>query len=1213
MKINFKKIMAYVLTLAVISTIVLDFSAVDVQAAKKYVKSLSVSKSVTVNAGKTKTIKAKVKAVKKASTKIKARSSKKSIASVKVSGKKIKITGKKPGKAVITVQTAAKGKKGKVLKKKIKVTVKGEQKPPAPVPTPVPVPKASSGPAPSVPAAQTITLNKTNVTIVRSQGLQLTAVAVPAGTVQWSSSNPSVAAVNASGYVTGIAAGTAEIKAAIGSVSAVCQVIVAEMKYNVKSISAINTDEGTISVTFAETADPSILAGTTICVSKGDLRATAVFKKLSDDGKSAVYEFSKEELSKIQSGNYKIESDNMNIDEENATTSARVDIKGSSVKGLVYYKDFAGDVFRIKDASITINGESVQSNEKGFYQKGVPGDKYNAVVKAKGFFDETKEGIIVSANKASAYNFSMEPYDVEKVYLYGTVSKEGDSTTVISGAKVSLYEIQDGKETLKSVVNTDSNGKFVFANSDADFTKFEVEAGSYRRFTYALGMNKKSQYRVEIHKDLSSSNLMDVYEPYVSKSFELGSARGINVGTAMKKVEPLSEMTMQLTWDGDLSSKGDVEISLLATDGKTLLNKKKLEIEDSYFKDEKARKEMKSGAFKLIEKEFFDASTNKKPTLPKGTYYLVVKTLDEKGTVIDSIVVCPVEVVPGQRADAKPGKVLASMQKSIIYSVELSNEFGQTALANQGEQLNTVVDNKGTLSTAPVTFSSNIYEVVDGVNVLINSTPANSLEKSNDVFTHSYLQDNLGKDKEYYVETKKSHIINGDRKFSTQDTKVVNVEFKAAANVTNIKFKDAQCFIDKLNTDNDNNASTSERIHVNAIKINVKPADKNEAPVTRTIPVDKEYTVSQLVQNGVAVDHVEAKGLPVGEYTVEFDFANFKLDSEYSEDRGESVIDFQNAALECDARYEKVYPTTLSGVVAYSDTSRKMPANGVAVLYTSDFKEIVAAADFEESDGQTVYSLEDGVDGNFEGGSYKLLLRGEGIDYTVKDVTIAANEVKKNIDFRDLEVGGSTSMKPMIKTNTGTGLDASAQAVAYDKYYIDPWSDAVDYYAYRCLLGSDFDGSFELERVSGSDKSWIRENMSKGDYKLIVDSDITDLAAFEITLRNTYEDELTVNFTTYDNLVRINLVLSNKGEGGAAFTKGQLDYVTAESDDGTVSYDGYIFRSKVEDDASYFYVPKGKAYKITVYSDKNYVVSESKIAQYNESENIYLVCQAAKQ
>ena len=71
--------------------------------------------------------------------------------------------------------------------------------------------------------------------------------------------------------------------------------------------------------------------------------------------------------------------------------------------------------------------------------------------------------------------------------------------------------------------------------------------------------------------------------------------------------------------------------------------------------------------------------------------------------------------------------------------------------------------------------------------------------------------------------------------------------------------------------------------------------------------------------------------------------------------------------------------------------------------------------------------------------------------------------------------------------------------------------------------------------------------------------------------------------------------------------------MTAESDDGTVSYDGYIFRSKVEDDASYFYVPKGKAYKITVYSDKNYVVSESKIAQYNESENIYLVCQAAKQ
>ena len=38
-----------------------------------------------------------------------------------------------------------------------------------------------------------------------------------------------------------------------------------------------------------------------------------------------------------------------------------------------------------------------------------------------------------------------------------------------------------------------------------------------------------------------------------------------------------------------------------------------------------------------------------------------------------------------------------------------------------------------------------------------------------------------------------------------------------------------------------------------------------------------------------------------------------------------------------------------------------------------------------------------------------------------------------------------------------------------------------------------------------------------------------------------------------------------------------------------------------------------KEYTISVYSDGNYVESADKVAQYNESEEIYMTCQAVQQ
>lgn len=120
-------------------------------ASQKYVKSLSVKKSVTVTVGGKVTIKPTVKATKKTSTAVKVKVKNKKIAKVSYSSKTKKITvqGKKIGKTDVTVSTVAKNKKGKVLKKTIKVNVTKKAENSNPTPDPAPTPEPNPAPAPT--------------------------------------------------------------------------------------------------------------------------------------------------------------------------------------------------------------------------------------------------------------------------------------------------------------------------------------------------------------------------------------------------------------------------------------------------------------------------------------------------------------------------------------------------------------------------------------------------------------------------------------------------------------------------------------------------------------------------------------------------------------------------------------------------------------------------------------------------------------------------------------------------------------------------------------------------------------------------------------------------------------------------------------------------------------------------------------------------------
>ena len=81
----------------------------------------------------------------------------------------------------------------------------------------------SSESDPDVPESG-ITLDKTSVTLKTGETAQLTATVQPSAEITWSSSDSSVATVDANGMVAGVSCGTATITAAAGELSATCVV-----------------------------------------------------------------------------------------------------------------------------------------------------------------------------------------------------------------------------------------------------------------------------------------------------------------------------------------------------------------------------------------------------------------------------------------------------------------------------------------------------------------------------------------------------------------------------------------------------------------------------------------------------------------------------------------------------------------------------------------------------------------------------------------------------------------------------------------------------------------------------------------------------------------------------------------------------------------------------------------------------------------------------
>lgn len=168
-----KKILKKLSFILVIAMIISSIQPNNVLAAsKKYVRSLYVSKkTMTISVGKRKSLSYKVKVKGKASKKITVKISNSNV-KAKIKKGRIHILAKKAGTSKITISTKAKNRKGKKIKKTIKIKIiKGNVATTTPTPMPARTPVPTKTPTPSTSPNATVSPSGTGIEVTKSEWL----------------------------------------------------------------------------------------------------------------------------------------------------------------------------------------------------------------------------------------------------------------------------------------------------------------------------------------------------------------------------------------------------------------------------------------------------------------------------------------------------------------------------------------------------------------------------------------------------------------------------------------------------------------------------------------------------------------------------------------------------------------------------------------------------------------------------------------------------------------------------------------------------------------------------------------------------------------------------------------------------------------------------------------------------------------------------------
>ncbi|MCM1180997.1 MAG: Ig-like domain-containing protein [Clostridium sp.] len=128
-------------------------------------------------------------------------------------------------------------------------------------------------------SVDSVTLNKTSLTLKEGESEILEATVEPSGIARWTSDKPSVAMVDNSGKVTAVGVGTAQITATAGGKSAVCTVTV-----TAKPVAVLAADDVSLETTYGD----DVTAKTVTINNTGEAEAQSVSAALESGARMAL-------------------------------------------------------------------------------------------------------------------------------------------------------------------------------------------------------------------------------------------------------------------------------------------------------------------------------------------------------------------------------------------------------------------------------------------------------------------------------------------------------------------------------------------------------------------------------------------------------------------------------------------------------------------------------------------------------------------------------------------------------------------------------------------------------------------------------------------------------------------------------------------------------------------------------------------------------------
>lgn len=1178
-------------------------------------KTLTAGKSTTLTL---KTNKKKAKTIKTIKAKyVKVSTSKKSVATVKKVSKKSKVTGikvtaKKAGKATITVKVTKGTYKGTykctvTVKKKASATKKPTQKP---TEVPTATPEVTVEP----------TVEPTTTPAITAEPATTPAITAEPATTPAITATPVV-------------------------------------KSTVVKASNITKEGKTFQVllSFEKDATEASLKNTTLTLT-GPKTVKASFVKLDATGK-AVYEIKDEADIKAltpgdttANGTYKVTSPSEELVIGTVTAEYEEALAGNAVAGYVKAvkkvdkNGKATEYEPVANAIVKIDGgQSVKTDADGYYKVASVNGNKKVSVSANDYLEIVGKRVNVNRNHVTSQNFVLNKFEENKVYANVTVKDDTQAKEVVAGATVTISKA-DGTKVAEAV--TDASGIVYFANADS------VDADSKTTETTAKARADKSQgqvfftkgqtYTVTLEKKMTVGSYTSVFLKQNLGTITIGNKYNHNVDFTAKRVQktPSVALTQNFTTQAAADAVGK-------TDASTTINMKaKYTVYTTvYGKMDKILEEtVVADAGKVANKSVTTdiiAKAMNNATLPTGNYFVVIEpekqnTADTTTRVAKAAV--KVVVTEGKAAKASVNITegyLREFKTNVMLTPEEEKALGDSTSFDETTALKTVVNSAGAYTpTTAITVNYNVYQIIDGDKVPVGTTsnaPVHFTKEKTYEASSSYAE-LLGYGN-YAIESAGDYVLSVDKTESINNKVNSSLTYNtdAAWNVVKATFTIGDASVLK----------DSQKLDDMKLK---KVVAKNVATGKLTTVFDYEGNNANLIaptesgaaNKGDTLSYTIAKrpNLAAGKYTLTYSFVDYAdvTTAEFSviglEEYTSNVANATFVKSTSDA-------TTIAGTIttkADNGTTdildgTKKDANSLnrkPIVVLLDSKGKVAGVATIDANG--TYELVDqkainGVN-SIAAGSYKLVVRADGYETVIRDITVTANKtITENVE---LVQGGKGEIKAVVTDKANFALNQYGVPAAYDSAYVN-MSDKDSYVSGKSWIDSSnlfTDYMFGAYIGKKEGKTITYSNLSAGTYKVM--TSVWNVGAGDWLDSNEYETKAETviikengdkvypewTYAKKDDNDKVNLTVNFDASVQSA-VKNQMYVITVTDETGKVEKsvttfgsddivigtesDGSDKLSKNYTKQSTLSVTSGKAYTVSLYTESGYLVSSNNV------------------